>query len=96
MNIVYLIQKLKLYHDSSQFIGEYRFKYINLEDSTDTKEDITLSCIGFTRINPYLHMFGETEKLGTASESKLNDYENIYVGDWIVPTIEFGEINYGN
>lgn len=88
--------KLKLYHDSSQFIGEYRFKYINLEDSTDTKEDITLSCIGFTRINPYLYMFGETEKLGTASESKLNDYENIYVGDWIVPTIEFGEINYGN
>lgn len=41
----------------NQYINEYVFKYVNLDDASDTKADITLTPIGLTRRNPWKELY---------------------------------------
>lgn len=41
----------------NQYINEYVFKYVNLDDASDTKPDITLTPIGLTRRNPWTELY---------------------------------------
>ena len=40
-----------------QYIDEYVFKYVNLDDPDDIKPDITLTPIGLTRRNPWKELY---------------------------------------
>lgn len=81
----------KFYPIVTSYMNEYTFKYVNLDDPNDIKDDIILTPIGLTRKNPWKELFNSIIEFGnytfktTGAIQQRSFLDEIYIGNWITP-----------